>query len=237
MSQPSEFKALDKSLRKQQVIDAATRVFHQKGYHSATLEDVAAELGLSKAALYHYVSSKEDLLSHIYLQALEAFFASAYEIGRLDLAPPAKLRRFIRHHIQQVIIDNLAMFAVFFAEENQLPEADRRQIRREKAKYTQVVEGILAQGMAQGHFRPSDPRLTAFALIGMCNWVYKWYRPGAKGFDPQVISEHFITLLEQGLLARPEGQAAAGRPRELVQELRRQAQALAAQIAELEKLC
>jgi TetR/AcrR family transcriptional regulator, cholesterol catabolism regulator len=236
MSRQSDFKALDKSLRKQQVIDTATRVFHQKGYHSATLDDVAAELGLTKAALYHYVSSKEDLLSQIYLQALEAFFASAYEIGRLDLAPPEKLRAFIRHHIKQVIIDNLAMFAVFFAEENQLPQADRKKIMAEKSKYTRVVEKIIEQGMAQGFFRPTDARLQAFALIGMCNWVYKWYEPGRGGYDPELITEHFIGLLQEGYLARPQGAEADARPKELLAELKRQAGRLADRIDELQKL-
>jgi len=61
------FKALDKSLKIQKIIDTATELFHKKGYRSTTLHDVAEDLGITKAALYHYVSSKENLLSIIYI--------------------------------------------------------------------------------------------------------------------------------------------------------------------------
>jgi len=82
MNQNTEFKSQDKSLKKQMIIDTAVKVFHRKGYRTATLDDVANELGLTKPALYHYVSSKENLLSLIYLQALESFFDTIYEIAK-----------------------------------------------------------------------------------------------------------------------------------------------------------
>jgi AcrR family transcriptional regulator len=161
MEQLNDFKGLDKSVRKQKIVDTAIRVFHEKGYHAATLDDVAKELGLTKAALYHYVLSKEDLLSIIYIQALENFFANAYDIGERNLAPKEKLRLLIRHHIKNIVIENVPMFAVFFSEENQLPEKDFQKIREEKRKYTRIVEGIIEAGISQGQFRPTDARLQA----------------------------------------------------------------------------
>jgi AcrR family transcriptional regulator len=248
MDQKIGFRGLDKSLRKQKIIDTATNVFHRKGYRSATLDDVATELGLTKAALYHYVSSKEDLLSIIYLQALESFFAKAYEIGKLDLPPREKLQALIRHHIKHVVIDNLAMFAVFFSEENQLPEKDFQRIRAEKEKYTRVVEGILEEGTARGDFRPADTWLQACAILGMCNWLYKWYKPGASPQTPDEIADSFIDLLEDGYLIKPRDPHAIEdyrdkasktipltRKKELVLQLRRQSETLTNLIAELAK--
>ena len=239
-----DFKSLDKSVRKQKIIDTAVNVFHQKGYRSATLDDVATALGLTKAALYHYVSSKEELLSIIYIQALEQFFAKAYEIGETDLPPTEKLRALIRHHIKHIIIDNLAMFAVFFSEENQLPEKDFQTIRREKQKYTQVVQSILEEGMAQGYFRRSDPWVRACAIIGMCNWLYKWYRPEGGRQTPDEIADHFISLLEDGYLASsaeterapesrksPKGRSRTAR---VASALRKQARVLARLADEIE---
>jgi AcrR family transcriptional regulator len=250
MNQQTEFKSLDRSLRKQRIIDTAVTIFHEKGYRSATLDDVAKELGLTKAALYHYVSSKEDLLSIIYIQALENFFANAYEIGERDLAPPEKLRYFIRHHLKHIIIANLAMFAVFFSEENQLPTKDFQKILREKRKYTKVVEGIIKQGINQGYFRPADTRLQAYAIIGMCNWLYKWYKPGDDAQNPDEIADQFIALLEHGYLKGKQGpstaeaaaakvseaKAAPSRKRELLDELKGQAKTLAQIIEELEQI-
>lgn len=240
MEQQTDFKGLDKSVRKQRIVDTAVKVFHEKGYRAATLDDVAKELGLTKAALYHYVTSKEDLLSIIYIQALENFFATAYEIGKRDVGPTEKLRLLIRHHIKHIIIENLPMFAVFFSEENQLPEKDFQKIREEKRKYTRVVEGIIETGIAHGHFRPTNARLQAYAIIGMCNWLYKWYKPDESSYAPDEIADHFIALLENGYLrARGEGGRAGAaecalRKRELVEKLKTQSGTLSNLIEELE---
>jgi AcrR family transcriptional regulator len=248
MEKHTNFKSMTKNLRKQMIIDTAINVFHQKGYRTATLDDVAHELDLSKAALYHYVSSKEDLLSLIYLQALESYFASAYEIDEMDLAPPEKLRFLIQHHIQDIIIDNLPMFAVFFSEENQLPKKQFERIREGKRKYTRIVQKIITEGVEQGFFRPLDPKLHAFALIGMCNWLYKWYDPGRGANSPEEIAAHFIDLLENGYLlgGRPQGAARAGKagpggkraPRgkkQIMEELKEKAREIAGLLAEMEK--
>lgn len=204
MAEPkADFKSLDKSVRKQRIIDAATEVFHQKGYHQATLDDVAHRLGVTRAALYHYFSSKEAILSVIYMQALENYFAkfaNASQLKGLDLSPPEKLRFFIANHIQQVAVDNLAMLAVFLTEENQLPEEDYRRISQEKRKYNRVVEGIIKEGQAQGFFKHLDARLLANAILGMCNSLYRWYRPNKDGTGAKKVIDLFVTLLESGYL-------------------------------------
>jgi TetR/AcrR family transcriptional regulator, cholesterol catabolism regulator len=198
----SSFRALDKSLRIQKIIDTATEMFHKKGYRSTTLDDVAKELGITKAAIYHYVSSKERLLSKIYIQALENIFRNTYEIAERNLPPDKRLELIIRNHIEGIIIKSVSMFSVFFTEENQLPKKDFIKIQREKKKYTQIIEDIIEEGISQGIFEEVDPKLQAFAIIGMCNWVYKWYKPGKDAFTPQEIADHFVHLLKTGYMRR-----------------------------------
>lgn len=204
MKNGRKFRGLDKSIRKQRIIDTAATLFHRKGYNSTSLDDVARELGISKAALYHYVSSKDNLLSIIYTQAFENIFRDTQEIAGLDLPPDEKLRRIIRNHIHNIIIKNLSMFSVFFSEENQLPENDFRKIREEKKKYTRIIESIVAEGMARGLFKKAHPGLRAYAILGMCNWVYKWYRPDRTDYSPESIADDFIALLEAGYLANDQ---------------------------------
>ena len=210
--QQSGFKGLDKSAKKQAIIDAATKIFHHKGYHQATLDDVAHELGVTKAALYHYFSSKEAILSVIYMGAMENYFAEyadANQMDELDLSAPEKLKFFIKNHIQRVAIDNLAMLAVFLTEENQLPEQDLRKIRQEKRRYNQVVEGIIEEGQAGGYFKFVNARLLANAILGMCNSLYRWYKPDEGGPGPDEVIDLFVTLLETGYLAEPDQSAGA----------------------------
>ena len=207
-SPQSEFKGLDKSLRKQKIIDTAASLFHHKGYASTTLDDVAGELGISKAALYHYVGSKDELLSIIYTQAFDNVFKDTYEISSTDLPPDEKLRVMIRNHINNIIIKDLSMFSVFFSEESQLPEKDFKKIREEKKKYTRIVEEIIAEGISKGMFKKADPTLQAYAILGMCNWIYKWYKPDQTTYSPEKIADHFISLLQQGYLESPAPNAA-----------------------------
>ena len=200
MVKTKNFKSQDKSLRKQLIIDTAVKVFHRKGYRATTLEDVANELELTRPAIYHYVSSKKDLLSQIYLQAMENFFDTIYEIASMDLTPPEKLKIYIYRHLKTVVIENIPMFTVFFSEENQLPEKDFQKIRKEKLKFTNVVEAIITEGMEQGYFHQGNSKLQTNAIIGMCNWLYRWYKPEKSSFTPDEIMNQFTSLLENGLL-------------------------------------
>ncbi len=243
----SDFKGLDKSLRIQKITDTAAELFHRKGYRSTTLDDVSKELGITKAALYHYVSSKEKLLSRIYIQALENIFRNTDKIAGKELPPDVRLRLIIQNHIKGIIIQSISMFSVFFTEENQLPEKEFRKIRREKRKYTRIVEEIIEEGISQGLFRKSDPKLQAFALIGMCNWVYKWYKPGPDSYTPEQIADYFVNLLERGYLKGhmegmpdvPESlegeKEKAGSRMENYQQLKAKCTELSALIDEMEK--
>jgi AcrR family transcriptional regulator len=204
-----DFKGLDRSIRIQKIVEAATAVFHRKGFKAATLDEIAQELGLSKAALYNYIPSKGKLLALIYNQAFEKIFHRIYEISALKISPEEKLRQIIRDHICNIITKNIAMFSVFFAEENQLPGKDFQQIREEKRKYTNLVMKIIEEGIEQGVFQPVDSRLQAYAILGMCNWIYKWYKPEREFCSPEQIADHFIALLEGGYLA---GRQAPRRP-------------------------
>ncbi|MCD6152734.1 MAG: TetR family transcriptional regulator [Syntrophobacterales bacterium] len=200
MDNEHEFKELDKSKKLQEIIDTALDLFHAKGYKSTTIDDISKELGISKAAIYHYVESKDELLSIIYTQAFENIFRDTNEIAGMDIPPDEKLRRIIHNHITNIIIKKLSMFSVFFSEENQVSEKDFQKIRAEKKKYTAIVEEIIKEGISKGIFAENDPKLLSYAIIGMCNWIYKWYKPQYSPYRPEEIADHFIRLLGSGCL-------------------------------------
>jgi len=198
-----EFKALDKSARKQRIIDTAIGVFQQKGYHQANIEDLAKKLGVTKGALYHYFPSKEAILSVIYMQAMDNYFAdyaNPDQLAGLNLSPPDKMRFFLRNHIQKVAIDNLAMLDVFLSEENYLPPKDQKMICRAKRRYNRVLQGIIEEGIAENYFKKLDAQLLANAILGMCNSLCRWYKTKKSGYGPKEVIELFISLLECGYL-------------------------------------
>ncbi len=193
------FRKQDKSLRRQMIVDAAVKHFRNKGYQTTTLDDVAGELGITKAALYHYVEGKEDLLFTIYNQAVAAIFEETNRIAAIELPPDEKLRMVIRNHIENIIIGNQSLVYVFFAEDNQLPEEYQSWVRQKKREYDEVVQKIVGEGIEEGVFEPHDPRLLSYAIVGMINWAYQWYRPGLP-FSPGQIADLFVDLLERGYL-------------------------------------
>jgi AcrR family transcriptional regulator len=202
MRRRPNFKTLDKSVRRQRIIDTAADLFQKRGYSSTTLDDVAKELGVSKAALYHYVSSKDELLSIIYAHTVKNIFMGTTEILGMDLPPEEKLRLFVRNHIKNIIIKSLPMFFVFFSEENHLSEKDYQKIRKEKRKYNRILEEIIKEGMSKGIFNKGDVKLHSYAILGMCNWIYKWYKADQKMYTSDQIADHFIDLLEAGYLKK-----------------------------------
>ncbi len=107
----------------------------------------------------------------------------------------------VRHHVRSVIAER-SFLSVFFGEEANLPPRLGRAIRRRKSRYDGRLEGIGRRGVRSGAFRDVHPRLLVFALLGMSNWVYKWYDP-AGTWDASAIAEGFIRLIEPGYLASP----------------------------------
>src|ERR1700742_4859609 len=80
--------------RSQDVLEAAVRVFHKKGYASASIQDIADEVGVLKGSLYHYIDSKEDLLARLFEDSAEHFLAMLDEPGGPNAPPVERLSRF-----------------------------------------------------------------------------------------------------------------------------------------------
>jgi len=207
------FRTLDKSVRRQRIVDTAVELFHRKGYRATTLDDLAQELGITKAALYHYVESKEELLFIIYTQALQSIFKETYRIAAMDFPPDEKLRRIIQNHIVNIIVREQPLFFVFFTEENQLPEKYYGMVREKKKEYDRILREIIQEGINRGLFHEDDPRLLGYAIVGMCNWLYKWYRPDGPD-SPDEIADQFIRILERGYLRSDESGSVAIPPRQ-----------------------
>jgi len=195
-----QFRKLDKSARYQKIIDTAVELFRKKGYRTASLDDLANELGITKAALYHYVESKEELLSVIFTQALQVIFEGTQQIAALDLPPDKKLRQIILNHITNIIIKNQSLVYVFFAEENQLPAKFSRMVRKKKREYDEILLGIIREGITAGVFEKVNPKLQVYIIVGMCNWIYLWYKPGIP-YSPEDIANQYIRILERGFFS------------------------------------
>ncbi len=189
-----------RTLLEEEIIQVGAHCFGEQGYRATTLETVAAKVGVSKVTLYNYVSSKEQLLCRVFERTIETFGTGLRQIIEQDLPADEKLRRIIRYQVT-LLTSHLSFLTVFFSEESGLPAHMAKRVAQEKREYDRAIEKVVKDGIAEGRFRDLPPTLFVFALLGMCNWLYKWYRPDGK-LMPDEIAGIFVDLLELGYLRR-----------------------------------
>ena len=180
-------------------MEAAARVFAERGYHGASTQDIADLLGIRQASLYYYFRSKEAALEQVCMQGVAGFFETEQAITAGPGTSREKLAGLIRAHIAP-LLDRSHFVRVFLTQRRFLPTPSRRRIGKFSRAIEQLFEGVIRQGIRKGEFRADvDPRLAALAILGMCNAVASWY--GREGASIERIGGQFVALALRGLLA------------------------------------
>jgi AcrR family transcriptional regulator len=201
-------RAKQKAVR-DQILRTAADLFRERGFPATTLDDIARPLGMSKASLYGYFRAKEEILAAISQETIERFTHELNLVLASDLPPEDKLRRIVREHVRYVIA-NRSFLTVFFSEEANLPARFARALAARKDRYDKGVETVIVDGIRRGVFRDVPPRLVVFGLLGMMNWLYKWYDPRGR-WGAEEISSAFLAMVEDGVLRRQRRAPAVGR--------------------------
>jgi len=172
---PSSRRVASQRRRAPEIIDAAARVFAERGFHGATTQDIADVLGIRQASLYYYFSSKEAALELVCLKGVEGFFDAAKAIAAEKRSAHERLSLLIKSHLSP-LVDRGNYVKVFLKERQHLPSESRRRIGRWSRGLERIFELVIRDGVESGEFRDDlDVRLTALAALGMCNAVASWY--------------------------------------------------------------
>lgn len=162
--------------RKSQIIDVSTSLFREKGYHAASLDDVAERIGFTKPAIYHYFSSKEDILFEVIEQIVDRALQRMVAIAARPSSPTDKLRDVIIANTE-AILENLDAHIVFFNARGLLsPDREDTIIESERI-YTRVVRKIYQDGISAGEFLDIDPMVATSTILGASSWAYRWFDP------------------------------------------------------------
>ena len=163
---------------RQEIMRTAARLFQQQGYHATSMNDVAAALKLSKGGLYHHFQSKDEILFNIMQHAMDITEERVINPARSVRDPEERLRTLIRLHIDVVLSVRDREITVMLHENHPLPPALRRRINARKKDYIHFMEGVIGEVQRIKQSKPVvDPKAAAFALLGMVNWIYQWYKP------------------------------------------------------------
>jgi len=197
------------------IIAAAAKVFRTKGYHAATVQDIADEVGLLKGSLYHHCSGKEELLYLVVKEPISRLYATVDAIVAAELPAGEKLRRATVAHLEAFDRHHPHLF-VYLRETANLKGRFRASAQLSPKLYERFWQQILREGMKSGEFRADlDVQVVSYGLLGMLNWLYKWYEPGGR-LSVHEVAAQFASLALGGLAA-PAAPAArrrsARRPR------------------------
>ena len=188
--------------RQAEILEAAARVFHEKGYESTSIQDIADSVGILKGSLYYYITSKEDLLYEILQSVHQEGLKNLELIDSLEGTPLQKIRAFVVVHFSHNV-ENLVKMGVFFKDFRSLSAERREAIVQERDMYDNCLRDLIREAQKDGSVCPDvDPKLAAITILGMLNWAYQWYRPGGR-MSVLEIANAYGDFVVQGLACDP----------------------------------
>jgi TetR/AcrR family transcriptional regulator, cholesterol catabolism regulator len=186
---------------RQEILRAAARLFQQQGYDGTSMNDIAAALKLSKGGLYHYFQGKDEILFNLMSHAMDITEQQVIAPVKSIANPEDRLRALIRLHIGVVLKERDREITVMLHENHPLTPTLRKRINARKKDYVHFVENLIAEvqnnaqnvrgGSTSGSSKkPVTPRAAAFALLGMINWIYQWYRPDGSLQEESLVQQY-----------------------------------------------
>jgi len=186
-------------LKLEKLVKVAASCFNQKGFSGTSLKDVARHLGITDAALYYYVKSKEELVNLCYVRAMDLgqqALARAIDEGA---NPLEQLELFIRYQVAEVCGEDGPVAVM--SEIPALNEKHRTYILERARQHTRNVTALISAGIEQGMLSSPNAKASCDALLGALNWIPKWYRPDTE-MSANDIADAFVHTFIRGLEAR-----------------------------------
>ncbi len=190
-------KQVKPSTRLEEVLQSAANIFFAKGFHATSIEDVARDVGMLKGSLYYYIKSKDDLLFQLLLAGIED--GDAYIAKQIDPEgdPVEQLERAIRAQIDY-IIEKRVQFGLFLHEFDSLPGKRQHKLISVMSRYNSRFVELVRRGQESGKLISGESWIIVNGILGMCNWLYRWYDTDEIS-DPEQVKQIFVRMLLQGV--------------------------------------
>lgn len=189
----------EREQKREAVLRAAVRLFNARGFHSVSLDDVAASLGVSKPTIYHYLGNKDQVLFECVTRGIEQLRDAADSMREVPGTGLDRLRGFLLRY-GEIMMDDFGRCVIRTPDEALSDESAAR-FRQLKREIDEAMRALLADGVADGSIAPLDVKLTAFALAGALNWPARWHRPDGNE-SPQAVAAQMVDFLTAGLSPR-----------------------------------
>jgi AcrR family transcriptional regulator len=189
--------------RRREIAKVAAQVFNKRGYRGASMGAVAAALGASRASLYYYIPSKQELFDLLVREAVENNVTTAEEIRASDLPAAQKLRTLLIA-LMRSSAATYPLFYLYVRENLSHVESKRsewaREMRQLNRRYEEIIIAIIQSGINEGTLRPiASARIIAYGIMGMIGWTNRWFDPTRSPESAEAIGATFAEMALSGI--------------------------------------
>ncbi|HJN24946.1 MAG TPA: TetR/AcrR family transcriptional regulator [Rhodospirillales bacterium] len=189
--------------RKREILRRAAEIFERKGVSDTSIEDIAKAVGIKREGIYYYFKSRNDILLEVILPQSITLHRSLERICDSRMDSGEKLHGAIQNHLDAFNPAYLEMSVALRESQSTINDTRFSEIRRTWDSYSELWTRLVTEGQETGEFRADmDPKMIAFGLLGMCNWVSRWYDPD-KSVSISEIVETYFSLATTGLKTEP----------------------------------
>ena len=183
------------STRKAELIETATRLFAERGYHGTSMADLAEALGVQKGSLYSLTDSKQALLVVVTRDGATAFHEALDRVPESE-EPLERVRVALRRHLE-VVAAQLDVATVFTREWRFLEEPERTAFRGERRRYEERWRDLVREAAERGALRSDlDVDAAVLLVLSAANWAYTWLRADA---DTEELADRFFAIIVEGV--------------------------------------
>jgi AcrR family transcriptional regulator len=194
-----EGRLAERHQKKEAVLNAAVKLFNDRGFHAASLDELSSELGVGKPTIYHYWGNKEQILLECLARGYDQIAAVARSIDDVPGTGLERLRAYLMAFGMVVLGDFGRLIAVTGPEH--LSSEENARVRVLKREADGEIRKLLAEGMADGSIEPGDVKIAAFTIAGALGWMARWFSPEKKyAMDATVAA--VVDTLTKGLARR-----------------------------------
>jgi len=183
--------------RRNEILRRATEVFERQGVKQTSIEDIAKAVGIKREAIYYYFKGQREILAEIILPQSHSLLINLRNIVQSNQPFDDKLHAAIESHLQSFNPSYLEMTVAlredhFFGKDKRFED-----LRRVWSDYSKMWTRLISEGQAEGAFREElDPKLISYAILGMCNWLSRWFDPEKSTSIADIIETYFSFALE-----------------------------------------
>jgi AcrR family transcriptional regulator len=185
--------------RRNEIVRRAAELFDRQGVANTSIEDIARAVGIKREGIYYYFKSREEIVLEIILPQSQALLFNLTTILRSNMDSLEQLRAALRNHLSSYNPGYLEM-SIALREDHLYRQSKRlRELRGIWKTYGDAWKRLVVGGQESGAFdRSIDPKIAAFGILGMCNWVSRWYDRGGP-LDLEAITDTFYRMISSGL--------------------------------------